>query len=102
MDAHWTPLTWALYGLSYRVLGVAVASGATAFPSSTLRNRLLCLAAFSLRHSLDDWTILANDLSGGLLPRPLRYVIESLSFIALCYFAGPSRAGSRPRSARSR
>jgi PAS domain S-box-containing protein len=87
MNAHWTQLTWALYGLSYIVLGVAVASRAAAFPSSTLRSRLLCLAAFSICHALYDWTILANDVTGGLLPRKLRYAIEAVSFVPLSYFA---------------
>lgn len=87
MHIDWSQLSWVVYGLTYLVAGVAIAARAAAFPTSPLRNRLFCLAAFGFSHAIYDWTILVNNSFPDAVPIKLRYAVEAASFIPLWYFA---------------
>ena len=82
-----------LYGASYFIMGFAVVLRASAYSSSSFRNRLFFLGAFGLLRAASLWAVAIYELERGS-PFSLREIIHLPAYFSLIYFGigwGPRR-----------
>jgi PAS domain S-box-containing protein len=80
-------IIYDLYGLAFFVLGAAVAARAAPFANSTVKLRVLALAAFGLVHGVYEW-LHVSDFAVATWNDPVaRHFLRVAGFVFLFYFA---------------
>ena len=79
-------LAYAFYGLAFFSLGLAVGMRAAVCRETSLRRRMLALAAFGILHGSFEWTILLSLAEQWPVPPALSLGLGALSFGPLFYF----------------
>ena len=81
-------LVFAVYGLSFFSMGLAVALRVRGCPPSGLRARLLAFAAFGFFHALFEWIAFFKLVNGGpAAPETISLGVAALSFLPLMALA---------------
>ncbi len=79
-------MVYAVYGLAFFSMGLAVTVRCLAFPSSRVRNRFLALGLFGLIHGVFEWQIWWNLVYPVQIPFLAKHGLAALSFLAIGYF----------------